>query len=108
MNRDIDWFEYERRKAVMRHSIGSFENYGAGIGRIVQALEADADRAEIHEAKTTDARCQSCGDSLFPIAGYFKPNEIGADESAPRAYEEAWRCHGCSGRFAESEVEIAA
>jgi len=106
--RDIDWFEYERRKRVLRNQYPTSQEYDAGIKQIVAALEADADRAEIHEAKTTDARCPNCVGKLEPIAGYFDPNEQGVSDQSPRAYEEAWECVNCEGRFNDADVKVAA
>lgn len=107
MSRDINWFEYERRKKALRNTIGSFERYGAGIRRIVAELEADADRAEIHEAKTTTSACPACKTpgSLEAITGYFDPRMVGASKDDPRKYEEGWRCYACSGNFANEDIQ---
>lgn len=105
--RDIDWHEYERRKAALRQNIGSFEQYGIGIREIITTLEADADRAKVHEAKTTTAMCLSCraNGTLEPVAGYFDPHLAGVSASDPRKYEEGWRCAGCQGNFGNQDVE---
>lgn len=110
MNRDIDFFEYERRKRVLRHTFPTPREYDAGINRIVAELEADTDRAEIHEAKTTASKCPICKapGTLEPIAGYFDPRLKDVSEDEPRKYEEGWKCAACLGRFNESELEVAA
>jgi len=108
--REIDYFEYERRKAQIQNIGLTSSQYEADITRIVKQLEADADRAEIHEAKTTSVRCPVCHASgtLEPYAGYFDPHLVGVSKSDPRKYEEGWKCSECQGAFSESELEIAA
>lgn len=105
--REIDWNEYERRKAKIQDIGLSCTQYEAAINRIVASLERDADMAEIHEAKTTSFRCSSCRGKLEPITGYFDPKLVGVDESDPRKYEEGWRCLDCGGNFDESDLRAA-
>lgn len=103
--RDIDYFEYERRKKQISNiGLTSFE-YEKAIGNIVAELEADADRAEVHEAKTTTAKCPTCGGTLEPVAGYFDPRLTGIEKSDPREYEESWVCVDCEGRFDAADVD---
>ncbi len=103
--RDIDYFEYERRKAKIQNIGLTSSQYGEAIGRILKSLEADADRAEIHEARTTNVRCPACTGELKPISGYFNPKMIDTKESDPRKYEEAWECQACLSCLDNSDIE---
>jgi hypothetical protein len=105
--KDIDWCEYERRKAKVQNIGLSCGEYDATISRIVTDLERDADMAETHEAKTTNSPCSCCGGRLEPLAGYFDPRLTGVNESDPRKYEEAWRCIYCGANFEESDLIAA-
>ncbi len=105
--RDIDWFEYERRKAKIQNIGLTSSQYEVEIARIVKALEADADRAEIHEAKTTNAACPTCRakGTLEPITGYFDPRLVGVSKADPRKYFPGWRCVECQGNFGDADVQ---
>lgn len=107
MSQNINYHEYERRKAKIQNIGLDCEQYEAAISRIVKALEADAGRAEIHEAKTTDAACPTCRakGTLEPEAGYFDPRLVGVSKDDPRKYEEGWKCHECWSNFASEDIE---
>lgn len=107
MSQDIDWTEYERRKARVE-SIGlTSSQYEDALRRIVTWLEIDASCAEVHKQRTTNLKCSSCGGELKPISGYFDPRLIDVKESDPRKYEECWECRSCLSSISHDDLERA-